>query len=420
MKLIERYVKGHGSIPNVTAMNLGPILVQFYAHHARSAKFSNPGSPSKDDLEDIICNILEDDTKSPNSKCRNILREVDLLYGRCGWYVARDIDHDSGVFMSMSQEPQALCITQIHENPAAPLQHDGKRTREETPPDATVHRAPDPKRYRVEASRTQQPPSPQISQQGVSQSPSNSQAEQKSCLEPECGKSLKGMKGIMQHTENVHFPARVSICHLEANGKPCNKMKIRKDNFFGVSGHFWQRHSIDPNDKELKTELSAKLHTFDLENSYHDVCTRCRDHTDLSSRKEFLDHMRGHYDGRFETGPYLHRCNTDHSWKNNRSIPEEYLENTMRKKSSGSCRGNGFGDFERTCDSDSDDDNDTGPSGKGISREAGPGCGNGNVGGGSDQSSASTVQNYNYYNGGGNHQSRFFSGHAGKSKLKAP
>ena len=392
MELIESYVKEDGSKPNVTVMRLGPVLERFYASHTRSTKFSDPGSPSKDDLEDIIYNILNDGTKSLNSKRRNILREVDLLYGRYGYYVPRRIDHDSGVFMSMSQERQAGRVTQIHEIPTPPLQHDGKRPREKTPPGTVGHRTPDPKRYRMEASGVQQPPSLRISQQRVSQSLSNSQTEQKTCLEPECGKSLKGMKGIMQHTKNVHFPAKVWICHLEADGKPCNTMMTRKDNFFGISGHFWQRHSIDPDNKQLKTELSAKLRTSDLMNSYHRVCTRCPNRVDLSSRKEFFDHMRGHYDGRFETGPYLHRCGTDHNWKNNRSIPEEYLENTVRKKSSGSCRGNGFGDFERTCDSDSDGDHDTGPSGKGISPGAGPGCGNRNIGGGSDQSSASTVQ----------------------------
>lgn len=433
MRLIREHAQEIETIesdPDVVAMKMGPALADFYAPpRIRSLRFSDEALPSAEELEEIIGDIL-DTTKSLKSKCRAILREVDLLYGMRGWHISSqgDINHDSGIWVSASQGCQSQSTVETHEDSPVPL-HDRKRPREENLIDAPLQ--PVPKNARVEQRRTRQVPSPQISQKAFAQFPSDADLEQKFCLEPKCRRrreSFKGMHGIKKHYEDVHYPSNVTICYVEEDGKPCNHKTTRKDNLFwskSSPGHFLRVHGISPDDERLATSPKP-FGTFPLGDFYQYTCHGCDPCREFPSRKGFFDHIQAdHYKHSDGTGPYPCRCDRKNdTWKNNEGIPEEHRENRRKKVSSGSCDGKDLGDDKRTDEDDDDDDNDNDPGPrKGIRREPCPNRANFNVGGGSKRyptTSESGEYRHSPYTGSRTCQNENLSGSAVLSEQETP
>ena len=423
MNLIEKHVKNPDAIRTnklIQVMELASAVLDFYQTMAQPPN-EKPHKPTLDDVREKILRILEDKSISDHSPmsddgsmpddisisqgilCMNILEKIDDWYGSLGWATPLETLHpgyDSGVFLNMSQSSQTPGIPG---NPNTGLSPQEKRTRDQT--SLTVSRSKRPRMDSVENQMllTPQRNAPDISSQnmlqGSPQPRSTPKPKMKACLYPRCRGRTKDVRGMMKHITESHFPQKVFLCHI------CYEMFSRKDQLFAnPGGHYHDEHKF-PRDIQTKFKLEENMIIIEIGDTFCKVCPVCREDVSLNSHKEYMEHIKKHFEGELLNHTYQHRCDEiTHDWRNSERIPVEFRPKPDGKKRPRRSCTDIYLDLNDDQDNNDEDHSDLSRSGgSGFLGQPGS-SGSGNEG---SQNASSNVSSNNYAGGSQWHCSEF-------------
>ncbi|KAH8597732.1 hypothetical protein B0O99DRAFT_684446 [Bisporella sp. PMI_857] len=319
-------------LPDTIASRLSQNIINFYQKWARPLN-KQLNLPDDSGVWKIIMPILKNDSYDSDFKIKEVVENVDKLYGGSGWVLIQELAahisaDDSGYFdiagstPISTPTPKTRKSIENHLSPTPIPQYKHMMTKGE---DGETISTPPPKRRRTGAD-----PSSLLVTSCAKPESQSSPFQGISCREQGCTCSTN-QNNMKRHYQDIHCPPKVWICPHKSGGEPCCYWSSRKSN---VSNHFITKHKMMEEEKAKATEKLDK-NSLQPPDFGHRICPFCLKGEDepFADSEGCLDHMMDHYkDGSSKYLTFHDRRHSKHDEKSVRSIIGSIVRNKFGRK----------------------------------------------------------------------------------------